>query len=205
MWKAPVHTDRPEVMGPLDTPTIPAHGERSLGRWLLWIAGVTITIVTTAYATLIASSDRLTRDQQQLVLDAVSLIDDAGFSKEAFALRHLVSFRRTDNWWNRYVGHQTAFAATNFPFGVVTLYPAFFRFPKDDVERAAILLHEAHHVFGADELSALQRVWLEKRRLGWTADVYGRTRVWRNTREWTETEIPSLFSCGPDGQSDCLE
>ena len=85
------------------------------------------------------------------------------------------------------------------------MYPAFFRFPKDDVERAAILLHEAHHVFGADEVTALQRVWLEKQRLGWTADEYSHTRVWKNTREWTEADVPLLFRCGTDGQSDCLE
>jgi hypothetical protein len=51
------------------------------------------------------------------------------------AVRTVVSYRRTDNWWNQYVGHHAAYAATNFPFGVVTLYPAFFRYAVDDTER----------------------------------------------------------------------
>jgi hypothetical protein len=53
--------------------------------------------------------------------------------------RRVVSFRRTDNWWNRYVGHPTAYEATNFPFAVMTIYPTFFKYPVDDIERATIL------------------------------------------------------------------
>ena len=90
-------------------------------------------------------------------------------------------------------------------FAVVTLYPAFFRVPVDATERAAILLHESQHVFGVDEPTALQRVWLGKGRLGWTAERYSRTRVWRNTREWTKDAAAVLFQCGPDRQSDCVE
>jgi hypothetical protein len=133
------------------------------------------------------------------------VLDQAGFSREAFTLSHVVSYRRTDNWWNRYVGHQTAYAATNFPFGVVTLYPAFFKYPVDDTERATILLHESYHVLGDREEAALQRVWIEKRRLGWTSSRYDHTRVWKNTREWTSAAVPNLFRCGEDRQSDCLD
>ena len=164
-----------------------------------------VAILTTAYVSLLVSSDAVTRAERQTVLDAVAVVEDAGFSREAFVLRHLVSYRTTPNWWNRYIGHQTAYAATNFPFAVVTLYPAFFKFPVDDVERAAILLHEAHHVLGADEPDALRRVWREKRRLGWTAADYANTRVWKNTREWTASSSPPLFQCGPDFQSDCID
>ena len=138
-------------------------------------------------------------------MSAIVVLEQAGFSREAFTLGHVVSYRRTDNWWNWHVGHQTTYAATNFPFGVVTLYPAFFKFPVDDTERATILLHESHHVFGESEEAALQRVWFEKRRLGWTAPQYSHTRVWKNTREWTLTAVPKLFTCGDDRRSDCLE
>jgi hypothetical protein len=178
---------------------------RSVGRWLLWIAGVTITILGTAYASLLLTSEGLTSDERRVVNGAIVVLEQAGFTRETSALTRLVTFRRTDNWWNRYVGHQTAFAATNFPFGVITLYPAFFRFPVDDTERASILLHEASHLFGGREEEALQRVWESKQRLGWTQARYGGTRVWKNTREWTKGAIPAFFRCGADNDSDCFE
>lgn len=178
---------------------------RGFGRWVLWILGVTSTILIGCYASLVFSSQGLSVEERRLVIDAVSALEKTGFSKQSFVLRHLVSYRSTDNWWNRYVGHQTAYAATNFPFGVVTLYPTFFKYPVDDIERATILLHESYHLFGDREEAALQGVWIEKRRLGWISARYGHTRVWRNTREWTADAVPLLFRCGQDGQSDCLE
>jgi hypothetical protein len=180
-------------------------GGRSFGQWLLWIGGMTITILLTAYASLLLTSEPLTADERLVVMEAIRVLDRAGFSSEASALRRVVSFRRTDNWWNGYVGHPTAYAATNFPFAVITVYPTFFKYPVDEVERATILLHESYHLFGDDEKFALHRVWLAKDRLGWTSLRYANTRVWKNTREWTAAEIPSLFTCGEDGQSDCLE
>ena len=179
-------------------------GGRTLGQWVLWIAGVVVTIVTMAYASLLITSDGLTSEQGTAVQDAVAVIEEAGLSREASVLRRVVSYRSSDNWWNRYVGHHPAYAATNYPFAVVTLYPAFFRFPVDDVERAVILLHEATHVLGADEETALRRVWMEKGRLGWNEGDYGSSRVWKNTREWTTAGAPLLFKCGLDGESDCL-
>jgi hypothetical protein len=189
---------------PVIAPAVTYHG-RSFGRWLLWIAGVTLTILVTAYASLLVTSQPLSVHERQVVMNAIQVLDEAGFSREASALRRLVSFRQTDNWWNRYVGHPTAYAAANFPFAVITVYPAFFRFPVDDTERATILLHESYHLFGDDEKFALQRVWLAKERLGWTSLRYGHTRVWKHTREWTVGAVPSMFTCGEDGRSDCLE
>ena len=182
-----------------------SEGGRSFGGWILWILGVVVTILTSAYASLLLTSEGVTPDERQMLMDAIQVLDGAGFSREASALRRVASFRRTDNWWNRHVGHPTAYAATNFPFGVITIYPTFFKYPVDDIERATILLHESYHLFGDDEKFALHRVWLAKDRLGWTARRYGHTRVWKNTREWTLAEIPSMFTCGEDGQSDCLE
>jgi hypothetical protein len=164
-----------------------------------------VAILTTAYASLLVTSEGLTSDERRMVAQAIVVLEQNGFTREASALSYLAIFRRTDNWWNQYVGHQTAFAATNFPFGVVTLYPAFFRFPVDDTERATILLHEASHLFGGREEEALQLVWESKRRLGWTEARYGATRVWKNTREWTKDAIPAFFGCGPDNESDCFE
>ena len=164
-----------------------------------------MTILIGCYVSLLASSDALSPEERQVVMNAVSELERAGFSRESLALRHVVSYRSTDNWWNRYVGHQTAYAATNFPFAVVTLYPTFFKYPVDDIERATILLHEAYHVFGEAEEAALQKVWIRKQKLGWTSLQYSHTRVWKNTREWTAGGVPLLFRCGPDGRSVCLD
>jgi hypothetical protein len=153
---------------------------------------------------LLLTSEAIDDRQQQIVLRAVSLLDRSGFSREVLVLRHFANYRSTDNWWNLYLGHPGAYAATNFPLGVVTLYPAFFTTATDDTERAAILLHEAQHLLGSGEDAALDRVWRDKQRLGWTAAEYGQTRVWRNTREWTMAAAPALFQCGADHQSDCV-
>jgi hypothetical protein len=154
---------------------------------------------------LLLTSDALGSNQQLSVTRAIALLKQRGFSKEAFVLGNLVNYRVTDNWWNSYVGHHEAYAATNFPFEVVTLYAPFFDAAVDDTERAVILLHESHHLIGRGEEAALEGVWHVKQRLGWTADQYGRTKVWRNTREWTMSSVPTLFHCGSDGHSDCVQ
>jgi hypothetical protein len=154
---------------------------------------------------LLLTSEELPYDQRQTVKSAIAVLEQKEFTREAFVLRHLVNYRRTDNWWNNYVGHHAAYAATNFPFEVVTLYPDFFDVAIDDTERAAILLHESHHLFGSGEETALEKTWREKSKLGWTGDKYGMTRVWSNTRELTATGVPRLFICGSDGHADCTE
>ena len=87
----------------------------------------------------------------------------------------------------------------------MTLYPDFFRYPADDVERAVILLHEARHLAGADEAEACATVWRDKARLGWTRERYGDTRVWQNVTELSRRHAPALFDCGGDGRQDCYE
>jgi len=186
--------------------TPPQHGGvRGFWQWVLWVCGAAATILLAAYASLVLTSDGLTREETAVVMDAIAVLERADFTREAGLLRRYTIFRGSDNWWNRYVGHASAYAATNFPFEVVTLYPPFFKAPIDDVERAAILLHESHHLFGQQEDEALQRVWVEKRQLGWTAASYSHTRVWKNTREWTAAAAPRLFTCGGDGESDCVD
>ena len=169
----------------------PAESERSVSgvvaRRLLWLAGMIVLIVFLWSRSLLMTSEPISADQRQMVMQAIALLEQAGFSREVVMLRHFANFRATDNWWNLYLGHRQAYAATNFPLGVVTLYGPFFTVAVDDTERAAVLLHEAQHLSGAGEEEALQRVWAEKDRIGWTADKYGDTRVWKNTKEWTES------------------
>ena len=178
--------------------------KRGVRRRVLWLIGVTWTIVFVWSRSLVFTSDALELNQRQVVRQAIAILEHAGFSKEVFVLRQLTNYRATDSWWNQYQGHREAYAATNFPLEIVTLYPAFFEVAVDDTERAVILLHESQHLFGFGEEAALERVWHEKQRLGWTAESYVQTRVWRNVREWTGASIPTLFQCGADGHSDCM-
>jgi hypothetical protein len=159
------------------------------------VAAAVFAVLFGWWVSLFATSEALEPEHQVIVYRAVALLEERGFTKEVFALRNVARFRSTDNWWNLYNGHYQAYAATNFPFEIVTIYPWFFDLPKDDVERAVILLHEAQHLMGADEETALRRVWELKDRLDWTAETYGHSKVWKNTREWTQASAPEMFTC----------
>jgi hypothetical protein len=183
----------------------PQPRKRGLGRRLGWIFGTTLLVLFVWYTSLLITSNDLGFDRRLTVQRAVGILSQKGFSREAFILSHLTSYRATDNWWNSYLGHREAYAATNFPLEVVTLYPEFFEATADDNERAVILLHESYHLLGSGEAAALEGVWREKQRIGWTAERYGETKVWKNTKELTMVLAPHLFSCGSDGKADCLQ
>ncbi len=157
------------------------------------IALMVFIVLITARTSLLVTSDDLNWSEEAQVAAAIDVLRERGFTREAFVLQNLTTFRTSDHWWNRYVGHTQAYAATNFPFEIITLYPPFFRVAADDTERAVILLHEAQHLLGSDEKGALVYVWGAKGRLGWTEPRYGVTRVWHNTLEWTQQTAPSLF------------
>jgi len=196
----PVSLEAEPATAPADNEPKPT---RSLRRRVVWIVCATLIVLIVWYVSLLLSSDALQPDQYLKVDVAISLLEQTGFNREAFVLRHATSFRRTDNWWNRWLGHRDAYAATNFPFEIVTLYPEFFEVPVDDRERAAVLLHEAQHLLGAGEESALRATWTKKQQLGWTVDKYKQTRVWDATERLTKSQFPYMFQCGSDGQSDC--
>ena len=174
-----------------------------VGRRIAWLIGVTVALIFLWSRSLLLTSDPIDANQRGVVLRAIEALEQQGFTREVLVLRHFANYRSTDNWWNQYLGHANAYAATNFPLGVVTLYRPFFAVTADDTERAIILLHEAQHLWGSGEETALKRVWRDKGRVGWTAEKYRGTRVWTNTREWTAAAVPSLFACGADGRSDC--
>lgn len=178
--------------------------KRGFLKRLTWVLAATLVILLVWYTSLFISSEGLKSDQREKVRNAIVQLEQQGFTREAFILKHLTAFRSTDNWWNSYVGHRDAYAATNFPFEVVTLYPEFFEVPVDDKERAAVLLHEAYHLMGSGEETALDSTWRNKRRLGWTADKYKQTRLWNATEQLTRAQFPFMFQCGSDGQSDCF-
>ncbi|MGH9907116.1 MAG: zinc finger Ran-binding domain-containing protein [Pyrinomonadaceae bacterium] len=177
----------------------------SILRRLTWIVGLTVAILFIWYASLRITSEPLRPEHETVVTKAVDVLEASGFDNEVFLLRNLVTYRSTDSWWNKYVGHRDAYVATNFPFEILTLYPQFFENSTDDNERAAMLLHEAYHLFGSGEEKALERVWRQKQRLSWTSDKYSHSQVWNNTRELTMSLVPSLFQCGPERRSDCID
>jgi len=193
-----------EPLAPSDTPGKAApRKSRSFLKRVAFIAGATLTILLIFYLSLIFTSDGLQPAERDQIQRAIAILGQKGFSREAFVLKQLASFRTSDNWLNAYVGHRDAYAATNFPFEVVTLYPDFFNLPVDDTERAAVLLHEARHLLGDGEEAALELTWKNKRQLGWTEDKYGQTRVWDATEDLTRPMFAYMFQCGADGQTDC--
>ncbi len=166
---------------------------------------VIILVTLGFYASLILSAAPISRDESETVDDAITLLELKGFGSEAFLLRRLAVFRANDNWLNASVEKENAYAATNFPFEIVTLYPNFFTHSTDDIERAAILLHEAKHLQGKGEKEAYEYVWKNRKRLGWTAEDYSRSEIWDQTRKLTREYLPSLFVCSFNDFGDCTE
>ena len=157
------------------------------------------------YLSLLFTSKPLSYDEKQDVKSATAILEEKGFSGEVFLLKYLTSFRGDDNWLNASTKEENAYAATNFPFEIMTVYPDFFNYPVDDTERAAILLHEAQHLKGADEKQAYEFVWKNRKKLGWTKDKYYDSVVWRNVRRQTKEFAPDLFVCDINEYGDCTE
>ena len=157
------------------------------------------------YLSLIGSCERLTYQNKEIVFKSAKILDEKGFSSEAFLLNYLTAFRATDNWLNASVIKENAYAATNYPVEIMTIYPEFFTVTVDDTERAAILLHEAQHLKGADEKEAYKFVWENRKRLGWTKENYGRSVIWLNVRLQTKEYAPELFNCPDKPYGDCTE
>ncbi len=154
---------------------------------------------------MIFTSSSLNYNEKRQVQNAVQLLNEKGFSQEVFLLKHLTNFRGNDNWLNASTKFENAYAATNFPFEIMTVYPDFFTYTMDDTERAAILLHEAQHLKGADEREAYQFVWRNRVKLGWTKEIYGNSVIWRNVRRQTKEFAPNLFVCDWNEAGDCTE
>ncbi|MEP6923109.1 MAG: hypothetical protein ABI954_01480 [Pyrinomonadaceae bacterium] len=166
--------------------------------------GVSVMLLVIAYISLIYSAAQLSGDQKEQVDDAIKLLDERGFKREAFLLRWS-AFRANDNWFNVLTKHDNAYAATNFPFQIVTVYEDFFKKSVDTTERAAILLHEAQHLQGAGEEKAYEYTWRSRAQLGWTRQVYGLTYIYLNVLKSTRETVPELFQCEDSIEQDCSE
>lgn len=167
--------------------------------------GVCVAVILTFYVSLVASAAGLTIEQKHTVRRAIGLLREKGFEDDVFLLENLTVFRGDDHWLNASVAKENAYAATNFPFEIMTLYSDFFTYPSDDVERAAILLHEARHLRGEDEKAAYAFVWKNRMRLGWTKASYAASPIWKNIRHQTREHVPELFICEFNEFRDCTE
>ena len=154
---------------------------------------------------MLLTSAKLNYNERKQVEAAVKILDEKGFAGEVFLLNRLTSYRSNDNWLNASTRPENAYAATNFPFEIMTLYPDFFNHTTDDTERAAILLHEAQHLKGAGEPEAYEYIWRSRRQLGWTKETHGNSPIWRSVRKQTREYAPNLFVCDWNEAGDCTE
>lgn len=182
----------------------PLYKSKILHRILVCIGAIIFTVFG-FYLSLIGSCERLTYQEKEIVEGAIKILDEKGFSSEVFLLNYLTAFRATDNWLNASVPKENAYAATNYPVEIMTIYPEFFTVTADDTERAAIILHEAQHLKGADEKEAYKFVWENRKRIGWTKEIYEKSILWRNIRLQTKEYAPELFTCSDKPYDDCTE
>jgi len=164
---------------------------------------VSVAVIAGFYLSLLVSAERLPYAERGKIAAATDLLESKGFTREVFMLRHLTAYRGSDNWLNASVAKENAYAATNFPFEIMTVYPDFFTYPLDDTERAAILLHESKHLAGKDEHDAYEFVWKNRYKLGWTEDAYAYSPVWQNVRSQTVEAVPEMFNCPDRPRGDC--
>jgi hypothetical protein len=157
------------------------------------------------YLSLIATSVPVSSKERAAIDRAIDVLYARGFTRDAFLLRHAATFRTGDNWINDLDRKENAYAATNFPFGIITLYPDFYTKAEDDTERAMVLLHEARHMQGADERQAYAYVWQNRARLGWTTLTHGSTPTYITIDQQTRENVPELFTCSANLWSDCTE
>ena len=178
---------------------------KSIFNRILVLFAICIGLIGIFYSSLIFTASPLAFEQSEKVEAAIKLIEKRGFINEAYLLRDVATFRGSDNWLNATVAKENAYAATNYPFAVITLYPDFFAYPEDDTERAAVLLHEARHLKGYGEEEAYEFVWRNKKYLDWTEEKYGDSVVWLNIRKQTQDYAPNLFVCDFNPQRDCTD
>lgn len=157
------------------------------------------------FESLLATSLPLADHQSRMVDDAINVLEQKGFKREAFLLRNVTFFRSSDNWLNSMDHKENAFAATNLPFGIVTIYPDFYSRTKDDTERAFILLHESRHLLGENENEAYSYAWKNRKKLGWTQLAYGSDEVYITVELQTREHAPEIFNCPDKLWMDCTE
>ncbi len=164
-----------------------------------------VLAIVVLYLSLVTTSQPIMDYERKDIDRAIQYLQDRGFDREVFLLRNTVTFRRSDHWLNALNDNEQAYAATNFPFQIVTVYSDFYFKAADDTERAMILLHEARHLLGDDEPGAYAFVWKNRTRLGWTISSHGSTPVFVTVEQQTRENAASLFTCEDRLWHDCTE
>ena len=176
---------------------------------IIWRAVVCLSVVIFCvlafYLSLIFSSSPLQTAEKEKVRRAITILEEKGFGNEAFLLNYLAAYRSNDNWLNASIEKENAYAATNFPFEIMTLYPDFFEKTTDDLERASILLHEAKHLQGTEEKAAYEFVWRNRKKLGWTKEQYSNSKLYQAVKKQTKEYAPNLFICQDGELGDCTD
>lgn len=165
--------------------------------FLLTVIAFYLSLLTTSLPT--APYNRAAIDR------AIEVLEQKGFDREVFLLRKTATFRSTDHWLNTLIFKENAYAATNFPVQIVTIYPDFYYKAVDDTERAMVLLHEAQHLQGKNEAEAYAYVWKNRARLGWTLQTHGTTPSYVTIELQTRENAPELFTCYDRQWKDCTE
>lgn len=168
-------------------------------------AASAVLAIIAFYLSLVSTSLPPTSAEQERIDSAIQLLADRGFSDEVFLLKGTTTFRATDHWLNSFIPKENAYASTNFPFQIVTVYPDFYSKAVDDTERAMVLLHEARHLMGEDENQAYAYVWKHRKQLGWTLRSHGTTESYVTIEQQTREMAPELFNCPEKPWEDCTE
>ena len=168
-------------------------------------AASAILAIIAFYLSLVSTSMPPTNAERAQIDRAVQLLADRGFSDEVFLLKGTTTFRGTDHWLNSFIEKENAYASTNFPFQIVTLYSDFYNRAEDDTERAMVLLHEARHLMGEDENQAYAYVWRHRKQLGWTMRTHGMTESYLTIEQLTREMAPEIFNCPTKSWEDCTE
>lgn len=168
-------------------------------------ATASVLAIIVLYLSLVTTSQPM-MDYERVELDrAINYLKERGFDREVFLLKNTTTFRRSDHWLNSLIFTEQAYAATNFPFQIITVYRDFYEKAGDDTERAMILLHEARHLMGEGEEEAYAYVWQNRHRLGWTLLSHGSTPVYVTVEQQTREHAPKLFTCEEKLWKDCTE
>ena len=178
--------------------------------WSLLNVGIKFSFLgfltlSSLFLSLLISSLPTPPHEQEKIDRAIAKLEEKGFEREVFLLRKVATFRSTDNWINSLTVKEDAYAATNCPFGIITLYPDFYNKAADDTERAMILLHEAQHLQGKDESETYDYVWRNRQKLGWTILSHGTTATFVTIELQTRENAPNLFTCSANLWNDCTE
>ena len=164
-----------------------------------------VLAIVAFYLSLLTTSIPPNKHERADIDRAVGILASKGFDEEVWLLRRTTTFRVTDHWLNNFVEKENAYAATNFPFQIVTVYPDFYGKAVDDTERAMVLLHEARHLMGEDENQAYAYVWRTRKKLGWTLETHGTTESYITIEQQTREQAPELFNCPEKPWEDCTE